>query len=197
MSAIKTIEERYKKKAVVDLKSGDTVRVHQKVREGGKERIQIFEGLVIRTGRRGSLTSTFTVRRVASGVGVEKTYLIHSPNILKIEVVKRSKVRRNYLSYMRQLTGKSARMAGVDFDKEAVNAIANEEVEAEEAKLHEEALAKHDEQAAKEAEVKAKEEAKVAEALAKHEAVQSTTESTEASAKADAAKAGDLKTEEK
>ena len=170
MSAIKTIEQRYKKKAVVDVKSGDTVKVHQKVREGGKERIQIFEGLVIRTGRRSSLTSTFTVRRVASGVGVEKTYLIHSPNILKVEVVKRSKVRRNYLSYMRELTGKSARMAGVDFDKEAVNAIADEEAEAEEAKLHEEALAKHDELAAKEAAEKAKEEAKAAEALAKHEA---------------------------
>lgn len=180
MSAIKTIEERYKKKAVVDVKSGDTVKVHQKVREGGKERIQIFEGLVIRTGRRASLTSTFTVRRVASGVGVEKTYLIHSPNILKVEVVKRSKVRRNYLSYMRELTGKSARMAGVDFDKEAVNAIADEEAEAEEAKLHEEALAKHDELAAKEAEEKAKEEAKAAEALAKHEAAQNAAESTEA-----------------
>lgn len=174
MSVVKTIEERYKKKAVVDLKSGDTVKVHQKIHEGGKERIQIFEGLVIKTGRRASLTSTFTVRRVASGVGVEKTYLIHSPNILKIEVVKRSKVRRNYLSYMRQLTGKRARMPGVDFDKVAVNAIADEAAEAEEAKLHEEGLAKHDEQAAKEAEEKAKEEAKAQEALAKHAAKSET-----------------------
>jgi large subunit ribosomal protein L19 len=170
MSAIKTIEDRYKKKAVVAVRSGDTIKVHQKIREGGKERIQIFEGLVIKTGRRDSLTSTFTVRRVASGVGVEKTYLIHSPNILKIEIVKRSKVRRNYLSYMRELTGKSARMAGVDFDKEAVNAIADEEAEEQEAKIHEEALAKHDEQAAKEAEEEAKAEAKAAEALAKHAA---------------------------
>jgi len=170
MSTIKTIEERYKKKAVVDLRSGDTVKVHQKVSEGGKERIQIFEGLVIKTGRRASLTSTFTVRRIASGVGVEKTYLIHSPNILKVEIVKRSKVRRNYLSYMRELTGKSARMAGVEFDKEAVNTIADEQAEVEEAKLHEEALAKHDELAAEEAQEKAKEEAKAQEALAKHAA---------------------------
>lgn len=176
MSTIKTIEERYKKKAVVDLRSGDTVKVHQKVREGGKERIQIFEGLVIKTGRRASLTSTFTVRRVASGVGVEKTYLIHSPNILKIEIVKRSKVRRNYLSYMRELTGKSARMAGVDFDKEAVNTIADDEAEAEEEKIHEEALAKHGELAAKEAQEEAKEEAKAAEALAKHAAKAETAE---------------------
>lgn len=206
MSVIKTIEERYKKKAVVDLRSGDTVKVHQKVREGGKERIQIFEGLVIKTGRRASLTSTFTVRRVASGVGVEKTYLIHSPNILKIEIVKRSKVRRNYLSYMRELTGKSSRMAGVDFDKQAVNAVVDEEAEAEEAKLHEEALAKHDVEAAKEAEERAKEEAKAAEALAKHAAKAGAEQSeptsadlsTEASAKAEAStKADAAKTEEK
>ena len=168
MSAIKTIEDRYKNKAVVDVKSGDNIKVHQKVREGGKERVQIFEGLVIRTGRRGSLSSTFTVRRIASGVGVEKTYLIHSPNILKIEVVKRSKVRRNYLSYMRELTGKSARLAGVVFDKEAVNAIADDEAEAEESKIREQVVEKHDEQAATQAEEEAKVEAKAQEALAKH-----------------------------
>ncbi len=162
------ISDQYKKKAVVELKSGDSVKVHQKIREGGKERIQIFEGLVIKTGRRASLTSTFTVRRIASGVGVEKTYLIHSPNILKVEIVKRSKVRRNYLTYMRELTGKSARLAGVDFDRAAVNEIADEEAEAEEAKIHEQALAKHDELAAEEAKEQAKEEAKAAEALAKH-----------------------------
>lgn len=164
------IEAKYKKKAVVDIKSGDSVKVHQKVREGGKERIQIFEGMVLRVTRRGSLSSTFTVRRIASGVGVEKTFLIHAPNILKIEVVKRTKVRRNYLTYMRELTGKSVRLAGVEFDRDAVNVIHDEEVEAEEAKIHEEALAKHDELAAKEAEAKAKEEAKAEAALAKHAA---------------------------
>lgn len=169
-SVTQQITERYKKKAVVDLRGGDTVKVHQKVREGGKERIQIFEGLVLRVTRRGSLSCTFSVRRIASGVGVEKTYLLHSPNILKIEVVKRTKVRRNYLTYMRELTGKSARLAGVDFDKAAVNVIHDEEAEAEEAKIHEESLAKHDELAAKEAEQRAKEEAKAAEALAKHQA---------------------------
>ncbi len=117
------INARYQKAQVVDVKSGDSVRVHQKVVEGGKSRIQIFEGLVIKTGRQKSLSSTFTVRRIASGIGVEKSYLIHSPNIVKIEVTKRSKVRRNYLSYMRQLTGKSARLSGIDFDKKAVNTI--------------------------------------------------------------------------
>ncbi len=137
-SVIDKINARAKKSAVVNVRSGDTVRVHQKVSEGGKERIQVFEGLVIRTGRRGSLTSTFTVRRIASGVGVEKTFLIHSPGILKIEVTKRSKVRRNYLGYMRGLTGKSARLTGIDFDRESVNAVHDKAAEAEEAKIKEE-----------------------------------------------------------
>ncbi|MBI2009129.1 50S ribosomal protein L19 [Candidatus Saccharibacteria bacterium] len=169
-SVAQKIEEKYKKKNVVDIKSGDTIKVHQKVREGGKERIQIFEGMVLRVTRRGSLSGTFTVRRISSGVGVEKTFLIHAPNILKIEVVKRTKVRRNYLTYMRELTGKSVRLAGVDFDREAVNVIHDEKAEAEEAKIHEEALAKHDELAAKEAQERAKEEAKAEAALAKHQA---------------------------
>ncbi len=128
---IQAIENKYKKSAVVDVQSGDTVRVHQKIKEGNKERIQIFEGLVIRTTRKGSLTSSITVRRVASGVGVEKTYLLHSPLVLKIEVTKRSKVRRKYLTYMRERSGKSTRLTGVDFDKEAVNAVKDKEAEAE------------------------------------------------------------------
>lgn len=122
-SVMQQIEEKYKKHQVVDVRSGDTVRVHQKIKEGNKERVQIFEGLVIRTDRKGSHTSTITVRRIASGVGVEKSYLLHSPLVVKVEVVKRSKVRRNYLSYMRKLTGKSARLTGVKFDKDAVNTI--------------------------------------------------------------------------
>ena len=148
-SVIHQIEAKYKKQAVVDVKSGDTVKVHQKIREGGKERIQIFEGLVIKASRKGSLTSNFTVRRIASGIGVEKTFLIHSPNILKIEVVRRSKVRRNYLTYMRELTGKSARLSGVEFDRDAVNAIHDEVAEAEEAKIHEEKVESYDPEAAK------------------------------------------------
>src|SRR5579859_4403769 len=168
-SVVHRIEEKYKKKAVTDVRSGDTVKVHQKIREAGKERIQIFEGMVIRVGRRNSLTSTFTVRRIASGVGVEKTYLIHSPNVLKVEVVKRSKVRRNYLSYMRKLTGKNARLSGVDFDKDAVNVIHDEEAEAEEAKLHEQKAELHEVAEAERAEEKAKEEAKVEAALAQRQ----------------------------
>ncbi len=123
MSIIETIEAKYKKHHVVDVKSGDTVKVHQKIREGNKERVQIFEGLVIRTDRTQSHTGSITVRRIASGIGVEKTYLLHSPLVVKVEVTKRSKVRRNYLTYMRSRTGKSARLTSVAFDKNAVNAV--------------------------------------------------------------------------
>lgn len=134
-SVIQKIEAKFKKSAVVDVKSGDTVKVHQKIKEGNKERVQIFQGLVIRTDRKGSHTSRITVRRIASGIGVEKSFLVHSPLVVKIEVTKRSKVRRNYLTYMRTRTGKAARLTGRDFDREAVNTIpeAKPEVTAEEA----------------------------------------------------------------
>ena len=131
-SVAQKIEAKYMKHAVVDVKTGDTVRVSQKIREGNKERVQMFEGLVIRTDRPNSLSSSITVRRIASGVGVEKTYLLHSPLIVKIEVTKRTKVRRNYISYMRSLKGKSARLSGVEFDKASVNTLAEAPV-AEEA----------------------------------------------------------------
>ncbi len=167
-SVIEQINAKYTKSQVVDVRSGDTVRVHQKIKEGSKERVQVFEGLVIRTDRKGSHTSSITVRRIASGVGVEKTYLLHSPLVLKVEVVKRSKVRRNYLTYMRERTGKSARLAGQDFDKEAVNTVVDEKAEAEEAKLHEEAEAKHEAEVAEKAAEEAKLEAKAAEVEARH-----------------------------
>src|ERR1700679_1006466 len=104
-SVIQKVEAKFRKSQVVDVRSGDTVKVHQKIREGNKERVQIFQGLVIRVDRKGSHTSRITVRKVASGVGVEKSFLMHSPLVLKVEVTKRSKVRPNYLSYMRERTG--------------------------------------------------------------------------------------------
>jgi large subunit ribosomal protein L19 len=141
-SVIQKINQQYLKKAVVDVKSGDTVKVHQKIKEGNKERVQIFQGLVIRTDRKSSHTSRITVRRMASGIGVEKSFLLHSPNVIKIEVTKRSSVRRNYLSYMRERTGKAARLTGVKFDNDSVNVIDDkepvEEVKAEEAEAPDE-----------------------------------------------------------
>lgn len=125
-SVIQKFNQQFKKHAVVDVQSGDTVKVHQKIREGNKERVQVFQGLVIRTDRKGSHTSRITVRRIASGIGVEKSFLLHSPLVVKIEVTKRSKVRRNYLSYMRKRTGKAARLTGVDFDRHAVNDLPEE-----------------------------------------------------------------------
>lgn len=122
-SVVQIISDKYKKHAVVDVRSGDTVKVHQKIREGSKERIQIFQGLVIRTDNKGSHTSRITVRRIASGVGVEKSFLLHSPLVVEVEVTKRSKVRRNYLTYMRERTGKSARMTAQAFDSKAVNTV--------------------------------------------------------------------------
>jgi large subunit ribosomal protein L19 len=129
-NVIQKINDRYKKSAVVDVRSGDTVRVHQKIREGAKERVQVFQGLVIRTDNKGSHTSRITVRRISSGVGVEKSFLLHSPLVVQVEVTKRSKVRRNYLTYMRARTGKAARMTGLDFDRRAVNTLPEEEIAA-------------------------------------------------------------------
>jgi large subunit ribosomal protein L19 len=94
---------------VPDFASGDTVRVHAKVVEGSRERIQVFEGVVIRKRGKG-LVSNFTVRKLASGVGVERTFPINSPRVDKIEVVRRGKVRRKNLYYLRGLTGKAARI---------------------------------------------------------------------------------------
>ena len=168
-SVIQTISDSFKKSAVVDVRTGDTVRVHQRIREGNKERVQVFQGLVIRTGKKGSQTSNITVRRIASGVGVEKSFLLHSPLVLKVEVTKRSKVRRKYLTYMRDRTGKSARMTSLDFDRQAVNDVRDVAAEAEEEKLKEEA-AKAAEAAAEEKAVEeAKLEAKQAEVEARHE----------------------------
>ncbi|OGL30289.1 50S ribosomal protein L19 [Candidatus Saccharibacteria bacterium RIFCSPHIGHO2_02_FULL_47_12] len=176
-SVISKVNDKYKKKQVVDVMPGDTVRVHQKIREGKKERVQVFEGMVIRVNRKKSHTATVAVRRIASGVGVEKTYLLHSPLVLKVEVVKRSKVRRNYLTYMRDRRGKSARLTGVEFDRDAVNTIHDEQAEAEEEKLKEETAKTAEAEAAKKEEVAAKEEAKAESAIAAHKAVEKPEES--------------------
>lgn len=132
-SILQKIGEDQKKTAVVDVRSGDTVKVTQKIKEGGKFRLQVFEGVVIRTDRKDSHTARIVVRKIASGVGVEKSFLIHSPLVEKIEVVKRAKVRRNNLSYLRKRSGKSARLAAKNFDRTAVNDVSVPEAVVEEA----------------------------------------------------------------
>ena len=126
-SILKKIGDAQKKNAVVDVRSGDTVKVTQKIKEGNKFRSQVFEGVVIRTDRKDSHTARITVRKIASGVGVEKSFLIHSPLVEKIEVTKRAKVRRKNLTYLRERSGKSARLTGKDFDRAAVNELPKEE----------------------------------------------------------------------
>ncbi len=161
-SVLKDVADSYKKPSVVDVRSGDTVRVHQRIKEGNKERIQVFEGMVIRVSNRGSHTATILVRRNV-GVGVEKSYLLHSPLVTKVEITKRGKVRRNYLTYMRELRGKKARLSGKDFDRGAVNDVWDEEAEKAEAAANAakeaEAAAKAAAAAAEQAELEAKQKA--------------------------------------
>ena len=102
------IQDQLKK--VPEIKAGQTVKVYQRVKEGAKERVQPFEGLVLAVKHGQGLDGTFTVRKIASGVGVEKIYPLHSPTIDKIEVLKKANVRRAKLYYMRARSGKSARM---------------------------------------------------------------------------------------
>lgn len=110
MNAIlRSIEEPFLKTGLPEFRSGDTVRVHVRVVEGNRERTQVFEGVVIRF-RNGGINKNFTVRRVTNGVGVERTFLLHSPRVERVEVVRRGKVRRAQLYYLRGLTGKAARI---------------------------------------------------------------------------------------
>ena len=165
---IQKVNDEQKKKQVVDVRSGDTVKVYQKIKEGAKERIQMFEGVVIRTDNKGQHTSRITVRKIPSGVGVEKSFLLHSPLVEKVEVVRRSKVRRNFLSFLRQRSGKSARLTAVQFDREAINDVHDAKAEAEAERLKEEAKAEAEAKAAEKAAAEAELEAKQAEVEARH-----------------------------
>jgi large subunit ribosomal protein L19 len=109
MKRIAQIEKSFMRDDLPQFGSGDTLRVHVKIKEGDKERIQVFQGTVI--GRKGGGTAaTFTVRKISGGVGVERVFPLHSPNVAKIEKVRGGKVRRAKLYYLRELTGKSARI---------------------------------------------------------------------------------------
>ena len=108
MDIIKSIEHEQLKNKVPDIRVGNTVRVHQRIKEGNRQRIQVFEGIVIKK-QNGGLNATFTVRRVAYGVGVEKTFLLNSPLIEKVETVRVGKARRAKLYYLRERLGKAAK----------------------------------------------------------------------------------------
>ncbi len=127
MSLIEQIEEKQKKNIKVQFRAGDTVKVFFKVVEGGNERIQAFEGVVIQ--KRGTgLTETFTVRKISFGVGVERIFPIHSPRIEKIQVMRQGKVRKAKLYYLRNLSGKAARIADVQRKQAEEIAVENKAV---------------------------------------------------------------------
>lgn len=151
--------KKFMKKNAPKVQSGDTVRVHLKVTEGAKERIQIFEGLVIAVKHGYGLDGTFIVRKESFGVGVERVFPIHSPKIIKVERVKQSRVRRSKLYYMRDLSGKNARLKEMNRD---VKVWEEKGAEEELARIEEEKAKLAEEEAAKRTEEEAKNEAKVA-----------------------------------
>ncbi|MFC1826452.1 50S ribosomal protein L19 [Thermodesulfobacteriota bacterium] len=110
---IERIDREQMRYDMADFRPGDSVKVHIRIIEGNKERVQVFEGVVIRR-RRGNMGATFTVRKISHGVGVEKTFALHSPRLEKVEIVSRGKVRRSRLYYLRGLRGKAARIKAKD-----------------------------------------------------------------------------------
>jgi large subunit ribosomal protein L19 len=187
MDILQAITKEYEKNDIPAFNVGDTVKVHIKIKEGTRERIQIFEGFVLKR-QNGGITETFTVRRIASGVGVEKTFPLHSPKIDKIEIVKKGHVRRAKLNYMRERTGKAAKIKTsanseqiLAAERAAVAAKAAEAAAmiAAEAEAAASALAAAEAKAAAEAEAAAKAEA---EATAKAEAAAAAEAAAQAEA---------------
>lgn len=193
MDIIKSIEHEQLKNKIPDLKVGDTVRVHQRIKEGNRERIQVFEGIIIKK-QGGSVNATFTVRRIAYGVGVEKTFLVHSPLVEKVEVVRVGKARRAKLYYLRDRVGKAAKTKediGAKIESKYINIKEDlvDEPVAEEVKAEETAAE----------EVKADTvatEAPVEEAKAEKVATEVPAEKAKVEEKAEKAPAKDAKSEE-
>lgn len=170
------ILQKYLKKNIPDIQAGDTIRVYSKIKEGAKERVQIFEGLVIATHGGKSLDATYKVRKVSRGSGVERTFPLHSPKVIKVERIKQSKVRRSKLYYMRDLSGKAARLKDLNRDL-----VVWEEPEAEKEleKIQEAVAAEAEARAEEKAEEEAVLEAKAEGALAAHNQKPSTDEPKE------------------
>ena len=116
MDLIKSITKDYERTDIPEFSVGDTVKVSLKIKEGNRERIQVFEGYILKM-QNGGISETFTVRKLASGVGVEKTFPMHSPMIEKIEVIRKGDVRRAKLNYMRERTGKASRVKSKEIEK--------------------------------------------------------------------------------
>lgn len=151
MDILSAVTDEYKRDDIPDFGVGDTVRVHIKIKEGSRERIQVFEGFVLKR-QNGGVSETFTVRRIASGIGVEKTFPVHSPRLDKIELVRKGDVRRAKLNYMREKTGKSAKIKA--------KVLTEEQIAAEKA-AEEAAKQEAEEKAALQAQAEAESAAKV------------------------------------
>lgn len=138
MNLIEKISHEHLRKGIPEFRPGDTLRVHCKIKEGDKERVQVFEGVCIRR-RRGGINASFTVRKNSYGVGVERCFPLHSPQIDRIEIASEGRVRRSRLYYLRELTGKAARIEGrmaegQALPEEAGDAEASPSAEGEEAR---------------------------------------------------------------
>ncbi len=120
MNKIEKFNQEQLKKGLDDIRPGDTIKVHQKIKEKDKQRIQVFEGLVLARKHGKGISSTITVRKLVSEIGVERVFPLHSPNIEKIEIIKRGKVRRAKLYYLRKAKGKKARLKKVDFEQSVI-----------------------------------------------------------------------------
>ena len=174
MDILKSIEHEQLKNKIPELRIGDTVRVHVRVKEGNRERIQVFEGTIIKK-QNGGVNATFTVRRISYGVGVEKTFLVHSPMVEKVEVVRVGKARRARLFYLRDRVGKAAKtkeQVGARIETKEI--VIKEEVVPGEAEVVEEVT---EESVAEAVEAdKAVEAAKAAEEAAKEAAAEEVVE---------------------
>ncbi len=165
---IQHVTTKHQKKNVPVLRAGDVIRVHEKVKEGSKERIQVFEGIVIRVRGGVGMDATFTVRRTGGGVGIERTFPLHLPAITKVEKIRELRLRQSRPYYLRTLTAKQLkRKATAELSEYVVFEEAAAQEEEEAIKAAQEAEAKAREQAEKQQEAEA--EAKVAEAKAKHD----------------------------
>jgi large subunit ribosomal protein L19 len=127
MNLVDRIAREQLRKDLPDFRPGDTLKVHCKIKEGDKERVQIFEGVCIRR-RRGAISASFTVRKTSYGIGVERCFPLHSPQIDRIEVASSGKVRRSRLYYLRELSGKAARIQGREYVAEVEGEVADEGV---------------------------------------------------------------------
>ena len=178
MDILKSIEHEQLKNKIPELRIGNTVRVHVRIKEGNKERIQVFEGIIIKK-QGGGVNATFTVRRISYGVGVEKTFLVHSPMVEKVEVVRVGKARRAKLYYLRDRVGKAAKTKEkVGARIESREIVVKEEVVPGEADVQEELTAEVVEEAVQEN--KAIEEAKAVEEAKKEEATVEVKEEVKA-----------------